>query len=162
MYYKIKLVFDQNEEGCSWVEEYVNVDSRQEAEERIPQIAKDYEIPAKYDVDIQETSIDEMIECEKDYFHKRLTNEYIFKKFGKGTLTLREFGTLQRAYNTDKEKIYELFKDVSRYGRLCALVKKHVDTEKVSIQEFEQIVLALYNAKSNEECEKIWKEKVEQ
>lgn len=45
MYYKIRLSFDHDEEGCAWVEEYINVNSRQEAEECIPQIAKDYKIP---------------------------------------------------------------------------------------------------------------------
>ena len=44
MYYKIRLSFDHDEEGCAWVEEYINVNSRQEAEECIPQIAKDYKI----------------------------------------------------------------------------------------------------------------------
>ena len=43
MYYKIKLVFDHDGDGGAWVEEYVNVNTRQEVEERIPQIAKDYE-----------------------------------------------------------------------------------------------------------------------
>ena len=33
MYYKIRLSFDHDEEGCAWVEEYINVNSRQEAEE---------------------------------------------------------------------------------------------------------------------------------
>ena len=67
MYYKIRLSFDHDGDGCAWVEECVNVNSLKEAEERIPQIAKDYKIPKEYDVDIQGTSIDEMIECEKQY-----------------------------------------------------------------------------------------------
>ena len=66
MYYKIRLSFDHDEDGCAWVEEYINVNSRQEAEERIPQIAKDYEITQDYEVDIEETSLDEMVECEKE------------------------------------------------------------------------------------------------
>ena len=60
MYYKIRLSFDHDEDGCAWVEEYVNVNSLEEAEKRIPQIAKDYEITQDYEVDIQETSIDEL------------------------------------------------------------------------------------------------------
>ena len=70
MYYKVKLIFDHDGDGCAWVEEYINVNSRQEVEERIPQIAKDYEISQGYEVDIQETSIDEMIECEKIFKEK--------------------------------------------------------------------------------------------
>ena len=66
MYYKIRLGFDYDEEGYAWVEEYVNVNTRQEAEECVSKIVKDNKIPKEYIVDIQEISIDEMIECEKD------------------------------------------------------------------------------------------------
>ena len=47
-----------------------------------------------------------------------------------------------------------------RYIRICELVKNKIDKSKVTISEFEQIVLELYNAKTNEECEKIFKEKI--
>ena len=160
MYYKIKFVFDQNQEGCSWVEEYVNVDSRQEAEERIPQIAKDYKIPKEYDVDIQETSIDEMIECEKEELWTKIRNHYIFRNYNRDTITIRQYADIQRELRKDKEKIYEMLQDESRYIRICELVKKKIDKSKITVSEFEQIVLALYNAKSTEECEKIFKEKI--
>lgn len=44
MHYKITLSFDHDKDGCAWIEEYINVNSLQEAEERIPQIAEDYKI----------------------------------------------------------------------------------------------------------------------
>ena len=59
-----------------------------------------------------------------------------------------------------KEKIYEMLKDEGRYIRICELVKKRINKSKVTISEFEQIVLDLYNAKTNEECEKIFKERI--
>ena len=160
MYYKIRLSFDHDEEGCAWVEEYINVNSRQEAEERIPQIAKDYEIPKEYDVDIQETSIDEMIECEKEELWYKIRNHYIFRKYNPATITIRQFADEQKELKRDKEKLYEMLKDESRYIRICELVKKKIDSSKTTVFDFEQIVLALYNAKSNEECEKIFKERI--
>ena len=159
MYYKIKLVFDHDVEGCSWVEEYVNVNTRQEAEERIPQIAKDYEIPKEYEIDIQETSIDEMIECEKEELWSKIRNNYIFRKHNRDTITIRQYTNIQRELKNNKENLYEMLKDESRYVRICELVKKKIDSSKITVSEFEQIVLALYNAKSNEECEKILEEK---
>lgn len=160
MYYKIRLSFDHDGDGCAWVEEYVNVNSRQEAEERIPQIAKDYEIPKEYDVDIQETSIDEMIECEKEELWYKIRNHYIFRKYNPATITIRQFADEQKELKRDKEKLYEMLKDESRYIRICELVKKKIDSSKTTVFDFEQIVLALYNAKSNEECEKIFKERI--
>ena len=160
MYYKIKLVFDRDGDGCAWVEEYVNVNTRQEVEERIPQIAKDYEIPKEYSVDIQETSIDEMIECKKEELWTKIRNHYIFRNYNRDTITIRQYANIQRELKKDKEKIYEMLKDESRYIRICELVKKKIDKSKVTISEFEQIVLELYNAKTNEECEKIFKEKM--
>ena len=160
MYYKVKLIFDHDGDGCAWVEEYANVNSRQEAEECIPQIAKDYEIPKEYDIDIQETSIDEMIECEKEELWSKIRNNYIFRKYNRDTITIRQYSDIQRELKKDKEKLYEMLKDESRYIRICELVKKKIDKNKVTVLEFEQIVLALYNTKSNEECEKIFKEKI--
>ena len=160
MYYKIKLVFDHDGDGCAWVEEYVNVNTRQEVEERIPQIAKDYEIPKEYSVDIQETSIDEMIECEKEELWTKIRNHYIFRNYNRDTITIRQYANIQRELKKDKEKIYEMLKDESRYFRICELIKKKMDMSKITVLEFEKIVLALYNAKTNEECEKIFKEKI--
>ena len=160
MYYKIRLSFDHDEDGCAWVEEHINVNSRQEAEERIPQIAKDYEISQGYEVDIQETSIDEMIECEKEDLWSKIRNQYMHRKYDMETITIRQFANVQKELKKDKEKIYEMLKDEGRYIRICDLVKKKIDKSKVTILEFEQIVLELYNAKTNEECEKIFKEKI--
>ena len=160
MYYKIRLSFDHDEDGCAWVEECVNVKSRQEAEGRIPQIAKDYEITQDYEVDIQETSLDEMVECEKEELWSKIRNHYIFRKYNPATITIRQFADEQKELKRDKEKLYEMLKDEGRYIRICELVKKRIDKSKVTISEFEQIVLDLYNAKTNEESEKIFKEKI--
>ncbi len=158
MYYKIRLSFDHEGDGCAWVEEYVNVNTRLEAEERIPQIAKDYEIPKEYDFDIQETSIDEMIECEKEELWSKIRNDYIFRKYNRDTITIRQYSDIQRELKKDEEKLYEMLKDENKYIRICELVKKKIDSSKITVSELEQIVLALYNAKSNEECEKIFKD----
>ena len=127
MYYKIRLSFDHDGDGCAWVEEYVNVNSRQEAEECIPQTAKDYKIPKEYDVDIQETSIDEMIECEKEELWSKIRNHYMYRKYDMDTITIRQFADVQKELKKDKEKIYEMLKDESRYIRICELVKKRID-----------------------------------
>ena len=160
MYYKIRLSFDHDEDGCAWVEEYVNVNNLEEAEKRIPQIAKDYEITQDYEVDIQETSIDEMIECEKEELWSKIRNHYMYRKYDMDTITIRQFANVQKELKKDKEKIYEMLKDEGRYIRICELVKKRIDKSKVTVSEFEQIVLDLYNAKTNEECEKIFKERI--
>ena len=160
MYYKIRLSFDHDEDGCAWVEEYVNVNSLEEAEKYIPQIAKDYEISQVYEVDIQETSIDEMIECEKEELWSKIRNQYMYRKYDMETITIRQLAEVQKELKKDKEKIYEMLKDEGRYIRIFELVKKKIDKSKVTVSEFEQIVLDLYNAKTNEECEKIFKEKI--
>ena len=160
MYYKIRISFDHDEDGCAWVEEYVNVNSRQEAEECIPQIATDYEITQDYEVDIQETSIDEMIEYEKEELWSKISNHYMYRKYDMDMITIRQFADIQKELKKDKDKIYEMLKDEGRYIRICELVKKKIDKSKVTISEFEQIVLDLYNAKTNEECEKIFKERI--
>jgi hypothetical protein len=136
------------------------VNSLEEAEKRIPQIAKDYEITQDYEVDIQETSIDKMIECEKEELWYKIRNHYIHRKYDMDTITIRQFADVQRELKKDKEKTYEMLKDEGRYIRICELVKKKIDKSKVTVSEFEQIVLDLYNAKTNEECEKIFKEKI--
>ena len=160
MYYKIRLAFDYDGDGCSWVEEYVNVNTRQEAEELIPKIAKDYEISKEYEIDIQETNIDEMIECEKEELWSKIRNNYIFRKYNRDTITIGQYAKLHKELRKDKEKLYEMLKDESRYVRICELVKKKIDKSKITVSEFEQIVLDLYNAKTNEEYEKILKEKI--
>jgi hypothetical protein len=160
MYYKIRLCFDYDGDGCAWVEEYVKVDNREEAERKVPQVAEDYEITQDYEVDIQETSIDEMIECEKEELWSKIRNNYMYRKYDMDTITIRQFADVQKELKKDKEKIYEMLKDEGRYIRICELVKKKIDKSKVTISEFEQIVLELYNAKTNEECEKIFKERI--
>jgi hypothetical protein len=76
------------------------------------------------------------------------------------TITIRQFADVQKELKKDKEKIYEMLKDEGKYIRICEFVKKKIDISKVTISEFEQIVLELYNAKTNEECEKIFKERI--
>ena len=134
MYYKIRLRFDHDGDGCAWVEEYVNVNSRQEAEKCIPQIAKDYEIPKEYDVDIQETSIDEMIECEEEELWYKIRNHYMYRKYDMDTITIRQFANVQKELKKDKEKIYEMLKDEGRYIRICELVKKELTKVKLPFQ----------------------------
>ena len=107
MYYKIRLCFDCDGDGCAWVEEYVNVSSLEEAEKCIPQIAKDYKIPKEYDVDIQGTSIDEMIECEKEELWSKIRNNYMYRKYDMDTITIRQFADVQKELKKDKEKNYE-------------------------------------------------------
>ena len=160
MYYKIRLAFDYDGDGCSWVEECVKVGSREDAERKVPQVAEDYEITQDYEVDIQETSIDEMIECEKEELWSKICNHYIHRKYDMDTITIRQFADVQKELKKDKEKIYEMLKDEGKYIRICEFVKKKIDISKVTISEFEQIVLELYNAKTNEECEKILKERI--
>ena len=160
MYYKIRLAFDCDGDGCSWVEECVKVGSREDAERKVPQVAEDYEITQDYEVDIQETSIDEMIECEKEELWSKIRNHYIHRKYDMDTITIRQFADVQKELKKDKEKIYELLKEEGKYIRICEFVKKKIDISKVTISEFEQIVLDLYNAKTNEEYEKILKEKI--
>ena len=160
MYYKIRLTYDYDGDGCSWVEECVKVGSREEAERKVPQIATNYEITQGYEVDIQETSIDEMIECEKEELWSKIRNNYIFKKYNRDKITIRQYADFQKELKKDKEKIYEMLRDEGRYIRICELVKKKIDKSKTTFLEFEQIVLDLYNAKTNEECEKIFKERI--
>lgn len=160
MHYKITLSFDHDKDGCAWIEEYINVNSLQEAEERIPQIAEDYKITKDYEVDIQETSIDEMIECEKEELLSKIQKDYIFRKYNRDTITIRGFAGIQSELKKDKEKIYEMLKDENRYIRICELVKKKIDKSKITLLEFEQIVLGLYNAKTSEEFEKIFQKRI--
>ena len=79
----------------------------------------------------------------------------MYRKYDMETITIRQFADVQKELKKDKEKIYEMLKAEGRYIRICELVKKKIDKSKVTISEFEQIVLELYNAKTNEECEKI-------
>ena len=84
----------------------------------------------------------------------------MYRKYNMDTITIRQFADVQKELKKDKEKIYEMLKDEGRYIRICELVKKKIDKSKVTVSEFEQIVLELYNAKTNEECEKIFKERI--
>ena len=101
-----------------------------------------------------------MIECEKEELWSKIRNHYIHRKYDMDTITIRQFADVQKERKKDKEKIYEMLKDEGRYIRICELVKKKIDKSKVTVSEFEQIVLELYNAKTNEECEKIFKERI--
>ena len=134
--------------------------SREEAERKVQQVAEDYEITQDYEIDIQETSIDEMIECEKEELWSKIRNHYIHRKYDMDTITIRQFADVQKELKKDKEKIYEMLRDEGRYIGICELVKKKIDKSKTTFLEFEQIVLDLYNAKTNEECEKIFKERI--
>lgn len=99
MHYKITLSFDHDKDGCAWIEEYINVNSLQEAEERIPQIAEDYKITKDYEIDIQETSIDEMIECEKEELLSKIQKDYIFRKYNRDTIDGHYVHTIEIIYN---------------------------------------------------------------
>ena len=153
MYYKIKISWDFMGCGSTWIEEYVKAESREEAEKSVPKIINDYKADANGIVEIQEATIDEMIESEKRYFLRTISTRYMHRKYDTTTMNVRQFATLQRELEKDKEKIYEMLKDEGKYARICELVKKKIDKSKVTISEFEQIVLELYNAKTNEECE---------
>lgn len=160
MYYKLRITFDCTDGGCSWIEEFVNVKNQQEAESLVSKIAKDYGITQNYKADIKKSNIDEAIGKEKDKIWQKIRNQYILRKFNPDKITVKEYSKIQRGLKDDKEKIYEMLKDISLYNGICEFVKKAVDTKKVSVFEFEQIVSDLYNAKTDEDFEKVYKERI--
>lgn len=149
MYYKIRIIFDRDCESFSWIEEYVSAKNREEVKKYIPQIVKNYEKTQDYQIEIQETSIDEMIECEKEELWSQIQDHYLNRKYDMNTITIRRYFNAKRELKKDKAKLYEMLKDESRYLRICEHVKKKIDKSKVTLLEFEEIVLYLYNAKTN-------------
>ncbi len=97
-----------------------------------------------------------MIECEKEELLSKIQDDYIFRKYNRDTITAHQYANIQRELQSNKEKLYEMLKDEGKYIRICDLVRKKIDKSKITVSEFEQIVLALYNAKTNEEYEKIF------
>ena len=95
MYYKIRIIFDRDCESFSWIEEYVSAKNREEVKKYIPQIVKNYEITQDYQIEIQETSIDEMIECEKEELWSQIQNHYLNRKYDMNTITIRRFFMLK-------------------------------------------------------------------
>ena len=150
MYYKIRLCFDCDSEGCSWIEEYVNVENRDEAEKQVPQIAKSYGLQENYEIDIQETSIEAMIETEENNLKHHLLNQYILQKYDANKITIREYNNMYRQIKNDKEKYYHFIKDIMSYIGICSSLKKKIPLEKISFTEFEQLVVKLHNS-TNEE-----------
>ena len=160
MYYKISISFDHTGEGCSWIEEYVKAESLKEAESLVSKIVKDYGVTQKFETRIEESTIDEAIEEEENTIWQRIRNQYILRKFDPDKITVKEYSKIQKELKNDKEKIFEMLKDISRYNGICEFVKKAVDTKKVSIFEFEQIVSDLYKAKTDVDFEKVYMERI--
>ncbi|MBO5866962.1 MAG: hypothetical protein J6Q55_02790 [Clostridia bacterium] len=161
MYYNIKLIYDL-EDGTCWIEENVKVNSRQEAEEIVPQMVKNEEITGEYKVELTETTIDEMIEKEEKSILLGVRRKYISSSYDMDSLTVRQWAKISRELDEDKEKYYKALTEYDRYDSICRLVKKKADMSKMTVAEYDQIVLELYRAKTKEECEKIFREKVSQ
>ena len=160
MYYKIRISFDHTGDGCSWIEEYVQAESLKEAESLVSKIVKDYGITQKFETCIKESTIDKAIEKEKNTIWQRTCNQYILRAFDPDKITVKEYSKIQKELKDDKEKNYEMLKDISRYNGICEFVKKTVDTKKVSVFEFEQIVSDLYKAKTDVDFEKVYIERI--
>ena len=94
MYYKIRISFDHTEDGCSWVEEYVQAESLKEAESLVSKIVKDYGVAQKFETRIKESTIDEAIEEEKNTIWQRTCNQYILRKFNPDKITVKEYSKI--------------------------------------------------------------------
>lgn len=148
MYYKIKFFFETESASRCFVT-CVQVFSSKNLDEVIKEIAKEKNFSSDYTVEVEKTTLKKLTEEDQRRVLSELEDEYLMLKFGADIFNSVEYAKLKFKSLRDKFAVRNSCADLLNY--LCARRKvlQKVDPTKITVSEFDKMVLELINFDTN-------------
>ncbi len=141
--------------------EYVEAENKQQAEILLAEMIRDFknDPTTPYGETIRatmrEVSIDECIAEEELMRSLDLTHFYVQLHYDPNTLTIREYGRVQKAIRDDPRTKWLMLKDFNGLNRQYAFLKKACDLQKMSVAVYEETAKKLLLSIGTPEYEQI-------
>lgn len=149
MYYKLIFTYETGKARHSFVN-CVQVSSSESLNEAIQDIVNEKNIPADYAVKIEKTNLKKLAEEEKLRVLDELEDEYLEIKYGLDVFNSEEYTKLKFKQPKDYFTARNLYADLRKYLCACQKVRQTVDTTKMTVDEFDEIVLGLINTDTSD------------
>ena len=143
MYYFVKGISHDEMGGCfEWV---VNANSREEVLAELEETDEVFEF--------REISVEERIEREEKEISDNIKREYLINHY-KG-VTIREYAKAQKQIDVDREMYYDSLVEYNKKMRFKKRLLRFIDKNTMTIEQFNNALTALCNAKTEEEFNSI-------
>lgn len=143
MYYLVKgICHDELGGTFEWV---INADSKEAV---FAELDKTDEV-----VELREISVEERIEREEKEIFNNVKREYLYNRYG--DCTIREFSKVQKQMEKDKEMYYDALVDYNKRMRFKKRLLRFMDSEVITLAQFNKTLIALCDAKTDEEFNSI-------
>ena len=101
----------------------------------------------------QEISVEERIEREEKEIFDNIKREYLSNRYG--DCTIREFSKVQKQIEEDKEMYYDALVDYNKRMRFKKRLLRFIDSNVMTLAQFNKALIALCDAKTDEEFNSI-------
>lgn len=149
MYYKLIFTY-QTKSGSRSHVVCVQIFSEENLNEAIQNIVKEKNIPSDYTVKIEKTTLKKLAEEDKQRVLDELEDEYLMLKYGSDIFNSKEYTRLKFKQVKDYFAARNTCADLMNYLCACRKVRQTVDATKITIAEFDKMVLGLINSDTNE------------
>ena len=139
MYYLVKGICRDEEGGnFDWV---VKAESKEEA---LAQLDEKDEV-----TELREISVEERIEREEKEIFDNIKREYLLNHYG--DCTIREYSKVQKQIEADKEMYYDALVEHNKLMRFKRRLMRSVDKDVITVNQLDKMIIALCEAKTEEE-----------
>ena len=143
MYYLVKgICHDELGDSFEWV---INADSKEAV---LAELDETDEV-----LELREISVEERIEREEKEIFNNVKREYLSNRYG--DCTIREFSKVQNQMEEDKEMYYDALVDYNKRMRFKKRLLRYIDKKKITIDQYEKVLMALCKAKTEEDLNAI-------
>ena len=139
MYYLVKGICHDEEGGSfDWV---VKADSKEAV---LAQLDEKDEV-----TELREISVEERIEREEKEIFDNIKREYLLNNYG--DCTIREYSKVQKQIEADKEMYYDALVEHNKLMRFKRRLMRSVDKDVITVNQLDKMIIALCEAKTEEE-----------
>lgn len=143
MYYLVKgICHDELGDSFEWV---INSDSKEAV---LAELDETDEV-----LELREISVEERIEREEKEIFDNIKREYLSNRYG--DCPIREFSKAQKQMEEDKEMYYNALVDYNKRMRFKKRLLRFIDSNVMTLAQFNKALIALCDAKTDEEFNSI-------
>lgn len=156
MYFKIKVFKRETDEDYGWFEMIEEAESKEQAILLGQnEVVKDGDNPEEFNVQVVEMTIEQCIEEEFNDVKRNIRRQYLNKHFDYASITVREYASVQKEFDSNPEILYKALKEYNKKIRIKRWLGRLEGYDKLTIKKYGEYLNKLIDAKTEEEFNKI-------
>ena len=127
------------------------IEEERELDEKAKDLAQSYgKEKDDFNVYYEKSTIQEFIKDEEDNLKNQIINDFLNRNKKKyDRLPVKEYINILR--HVDEDLYYEILREENKYRRIDRIINKAIDAKTITLAEYYELKLALFNAKDNTE-----------